>query len=118
MGEWTYSFSILDFSIKWRLVVSFRPQALYIPGKEPLVLDRRLCGPQSQSGPYGEEKNLLLLPRVKFQSTSPQPVTISTEQPWLPLLTSIHPQSKKNSLDFNMRHKTIRLCAVKWAKQK
>jgi hypothetical protein len=42
-------------------------------------LDRRLAGPQSRSGSYGEEKNLLLLPGIEPRPSSPQPVSIPTE---------------------------------------
>jgi hypothetical protein len=42
----------------WRWVVSFMPQLLYLQGKRPWYpLDRRLGGPQSQSGHRVEEKN-------------------------------------------------------------
>jgi hypothetical protein len=49
----------LDFVTRWRLVVSFTPQLLYPQWKSPWYpLDRRLGGPQSQSGRCGEEKIL------------------------------------------------------------
>jgi hypothetical protein len=42
---------IPDLSTTWRLVVSFMPLLLYPQGKSPWYpLDRRLGGPQSQSG--------------------------------------------------------------------
>jgi hypothetical protein len=43
----------LDTSCRW--VVSFPPLPLYPGGKSPQYpLDRRLSGPQSRSGPYGD----------------------------------------------------------------
>jgi hypothetical protein len=44
----------LDLGTSWRWVVSFTPWPLYIRGN----LDRRRGGPQSRSGPRGEEKIL------------------------------------------------------------
>jgi len=44
---------ILNFSTRWRWVVSFTTRPLY----PQYPLDRRLGGPQSQSGRGGEEKN-------------------------------------------------------------
>jgi hypothetical protein len=44
--------SYLDLGISWRWVVSFTPRQLY-------PLNRRLGGPQSQSGRHGEVKILL-----------------------------------------------------------
>jgi hypothetical protein len=49
----------LDLRISWRWVVSFTTWPLYSRGKNPRYsLDRRLGGPQSQSGRRGEEKIL------------------------------------------------------------
>jgi hypothetical protein len=49
---------ILDLGTRWRCVVSFTTQPLYLQGKSPWYpLDRRLGGPQSRSGRGGEEKN-------------------------------------------------------------
>jgi hypothetical protein len=40
-------------------VVSFNPRPISPQGKRSRYpLDRRLCGPQSRSGLYGEQKNL------------------------------------------------------------
>jgi hypothetical protein len=59
IGEWRYSSTIPDLGTRWRWVVSVMPRPLYPWGKSPLYpLDRRLGGPQSWSGCYGEEKNL------------------------------------------------------------
>jgi hypothetical protein len=57
--EWRYSSTILDLCTRWRWVVGFSPRPLYPRGNGPRYpLDRRLGGPQSLSGPCGEEKNL------------------------------------------------------------
>jgi hypothetical protein len=49
-------------------VVSLTPLLLYSQGKSPLyVLKRRLDAPQSQSGYFGEEKNLFPLPGFEPQ---------------------------------------------------
>jgi hypothetical protein len=51
----------LDLGTSWRWVVSFTPLPLYPRGKSPRYpLDRRLGGPQSQSGRRGEVKILAL----------------------------------------------------------
>jgi hypothetical protein len=56
VGDWRYSSAILDLGIRGRWVVSFTPLPLYPRGKIPRYpLDRRLSGPQSQSGRCGEE---------------------------------------------------------------
>jgi len=47
-------------------VVSFTPQLLYPQGKSPWYpLDRRLDGPQSNSGSGGEEKSSQPLPGIE-----------------------------------------------------
>jgi hypothetical protein len=76
----------LDLSTSWRWVLSFATQPLYPRGKNPWYpLDRRLGGPQSQSGRYGEVKirdptgTRTLTPR----SSSPCLVTIHTALSWL-----------------------------------
>jgi len=52
----------LNLSTRWRWVVSFMPHPFYTWEKSPLSpLDRRLGGPQSQSGFGGEEKSILCL---------------------------------------------------------
>jgi hypothetical protein len=53
-------------------------------------MDRRLSGPQSQSGPYGEEKNLLTLPGIEIPAF--QPVAIPTE----PYMNKITETSREN----------------------
>jgi hypothetical protein len=66
------------------------PQLLYPQGKGTWYpLDRRLGGPQSQSGCSGEEKNSQPLPRLKppiIQSTAQH---YTTELSWLLSRTSI-----------------------------
>jgi hypothetical protein len=57
MEEWTYSFSILNLSTKWRWQVSFTPQPLFL--RLSIIRnppDRRLGGPRNRSGRSGEEK--------------------------------------------------------------
>jgi hypothetical protein len=57
---------ICDLSTRLRGVVSFTPQLFYPQGKSPWYpLDRRLGGPQSQSGCNGEEKNSQPLPGLE-----------------------------------------------------
>jgi hypothetical protein len=59
----------LDLGTGWSLVVSFMPWPIYLQGKSHRYqLDRRLSGPQSQSGHGGEEKNSHLLPRIESPS--------------------------------------------------
>jgi hypothetical protein len=65
-------------------VVSFTLRPLYPRHiSSPYALDRRLGRPQSLSGSYGEEKNLLPLPEIEPRPSSLQLVTISTELYWL-----------------------------------
>jgi hypothetical protein len=53
---WLHAFYDLGCMCRW--VVNFAPRPLYLQGKSPwYALNRRLCGPQSQSGRRGEEKN-------------------------------------------------------------
>jgi hypothetical protein len=61
VGEWRYSFSFLELGTIRRQVVSFKPQPLYLQGKNPQhPLNRRLAGSQSRSERCGEEKNFAL----------------------------------------------------------
>jgi hypothetical protein len=56
-GEWRYGCTFLDLGTRWRWVVSFTSRPLYrgeICPRYPL--DRRLGGPHSRYGSYGEEK--------------------------------------------------------------
>jgi hypothetical protein len=60
MGEWSYSPNIFDTRTRWRWFVSFTLLPLYSQGNsQQYPLDRRLDGPQSRSGHYGEDKNLV-----------------------------------------------------------
>jgi hypothetical protein len=84
MGEWMNisTFSYLGTEVSSRIHV---PAALP-PGKSPLYpLDRRLSGPQSRSGQYGEVK--ILAPTgtrtPTHRSSSQYPVTIPTVLSWL-----------------------------------
>jgi hypothetical protein len=57
---------ILELITRWRWVVSFMSQLLYPQGKSPWnPLDRRLGGPQSQSGHSSEEKNSQTLQKLE-----------------------------------------------------
>jgi hypothetical protein len=74
MGEWEFTTSILNLNTRWRSVVSFTPQLFYVWGKSPQYpMERRLGGPHSQSGCFGEEKNLLPLLAIESQLSSPWP---------------------------------------------
>jgi hypothetical protein len=76
MEECRYSSIILDLGIRWKLVVSFMPPLLYPSGKSHWYpLDRRMGGPQSQSGCCGGNKNLLPLPGIE-----PRPSNLSLYQ--------------------------------------
>jgi hypothetical protein len=67
----------LDLGTIWRWVVSFTVLPLYPGGKSPRYpLDRRLGGPHSRSGRFGEEK---ILDPTGTRSSSPLPVAIPTE---------------------------------------
>jgi hypothetical protein len=60
IGKWRYSSTILGLTSRWRWVVGFMFQLLYPWGKSPWYsLNRMLGEPQSRSGCYGEEKNLV-----------------------------------------------------------
>jgi hypothetical protein len=81
-GEWRCNFTIPNLSASCEWVISFTPLPLYPWGNSPQCsLCRRLVGPQSQSGCYGEERNPLLLPRIRPQllSLPASMVTIPTE---------------------------------------
>jgi hypothetical protein len=87
---WRYNSTILDLGIRWRweLISTLRP--LYPRGKSPRYeLYRRLGGPQSRSGSYEVEKNILALPENEPRPSNQQPVTIPTELSWLFLVILI-----------------------------
>jgi hypothetical protein len=80
MGKWRYSSTILDEGTQQRWVVILAPWPLHPGERAPWYpLDRRLGAPQSWSGWYAEEKNLLPLPKIKPWVSSMQPITIPTE---------------------------------------
>jgi len=58
---------ILNFRTRQRWVVSFTLRPLH----PRYSLDRRLGGPQSRSGPNGEEKKSLSLPAIEPRPSSP-----------------------------------------------
>jgi len=58
------------------------PWQLYHQEKRPWYpLDRKLGGPQSQSGHSGEEKKSLPLPGIKPQSSSLKPSILTDSDP-------------------------------------
>jgi hypothetical protein len=66
IGEWRYSSAILHRVTRWRRVVQFTPLPLYLWGGSPRNwMFMRLGRPQSRSGRYGEEENLLLLLEIE-----------------------------------------------------
>jgi hypothetical protein len=66
MEEWRHNSTILNLDTRWRFVVKFHAPAALRLGKEPPVpLFRRLGGPRSSSGCYGEEKYVLPLPGIE-----------------------------------------------------
>jgi hypothetical protein len=68
MGERRYSSTILDLDSRWTRVVNFTPRPFYSEGKSARCPFDRLGGPQSHSGRYGEEKNLLFLQGIELQT--------------------------------------------------
>jgi hypothetical protein len=56
MGEWRYSFTILDLEVSGQL---YALAALIVGNELPVSLDRRLCGPQSWAECCREERNLV-----------------------------------------------------------
>jgi hypothetical protein len=70
-GSGDISPTILDLGTKWSWVVSF---TFYLRGKSPRYpLDRRPDGPQSGSGPCGEEKNFSSIRKSKPGSPAISP---------------------------------------------
>jgi hypothetical protein len=80
LNEWGRRYidaHFLVLSTSWRWVVSFTPLLLYPRGKGPRYpLDRRLIGPQSRSGRFGEEK-ILDPTRLELRPSVVQPVASS-----------------------------------------
>jgi hypothetical protein len=71
-GGRRYSSIILDLDTRWKAVVSFTRLPLN-PRRQntQYALNKRLCGPQRQSGRYGGEKNNLLLSGIEPRSSNP-----------------------------------------------
>jgi hypothetical protein len=88
MGEWKYISTILDLGTRW-WVVSFTHRPLYSRGKWPKYpLDRRLDGPRSWSGYYGEKKNILPPSGIEpWPSTVSIPTALSFKIRFTPLCT-------------------------------
>jgi hypothetical protein len=73
MGSGCIDPHFLDLGTSWRWVDKFTPRPLYPRGKNPRYpLDRRLGGPQSRSGRFGEEK--IFDPTVKVKLSLQQVV--------------------------------------------
>jgi hypothetical protein len=81
MGEWRYSATCsLTLALDGGECSASCPQPLYPQGKSPWYpLDRRLGGPQSQSGCGGEEKNSQPLPGLKSLIIQPIAQHYTTE---------------------------------------
>jgi hypothetical protein len=60
----------LDLGTNWRWMVSFTPWPLYPRERAPGPLDRRLRGPQSRAGLYGQVKILAL---TGTRNSTPRP---------------------------------------------
>jgi hypothetical protein len=70
----------LDLGTRWRWVVSFTTQPLYLQGKSPWYpFDRRLGGPQSRSGRGGEEESSKPLPELEPPIIQPIAQRYTTE---------------------------------------
>jgi hypothetical protein len=76
-------------------VVSFSPRPLYPQGKSPWYpLDRRLGGPQSQSGYGGEEKMIFTYHRNQLKEIE---IFRRLDRPDLPIMYSFFVLGSKNS---------------------
>jgi hypothetical protein len=79
MGEWRYSSTILDLSIRWRSVVSFTLQSLYPRGKAPGThWTRGWVGPRGGLDVV-EKVKILPLPQFEPRTSSLQLAAIRTE---------------------------------------
>jgi hypothetical protein len=68
--EWRFSSTILDLSTRCRGMVSFKSRPLYLRGNSSRCpLDRRLGGPQSQSGRCEVEK--IIFSMIGYNVTLP-----------------------------------------------
>jgi hypothetical protein len=88
-------------------VVTFLP----LPICPWYLLQRRLGGPHTQSGCWGQETKPLPLPRIKLwllRSSAHSPVTILTELYWLLLLTSVNAVSFQTVFDTKFMQQNTR----------
>jgi hypothetical protein len=75
---------ILELKTRWKWVVSSTPRPLYPQVKRFWYpMDRRVGGPQSQSGHSGEKKNSQPLPWLKPPIIQPIVQHYTTELSWL-----------------------------------
>jgi hypothetical protein len=98
MGKWRYSSTILDLGTRWRWVVSFISVTLYPRWKNPRYpLERRLGGPQIQSGLCGEEKNHAL-PGTEPVPSSPSLYRLSCPFSYVHIVVSpvVDPDERKS----------------------
>jgi hypothetical protein len=73
-GRWSIAPCIPILGSTWRWMVSFTHQPNLPPGKcHGYPLDKRLCGPQSQSGWAGKEKNPCLWQELNPSSQTRSP---------------------------------------------
>jgi hypothetical protein len=70
VGKWRHSSNILDIGTRLRWVLRFTLRPFYPREKCRYGLCRRLGGPQSRSGPYGEEKNIPPLGEIEHRLVS------------------------------------------------
>jgi hypothetical protein len=79
------------------------PWLLYPQGKSPWYpLDRRLGGPQSQSGHSGEEKNSQPLLGLEPLIIQPIAQCCTTELSWLPKVKGMYQEINNISYDFKL----------------
>jgi hypothetical protein len=68
MGEWKYSSTIPELDTRLEMDGQLHALATLLLGNNPRsLLDSGLCGPQSLSGRYGEEKNPLSLTGIQLR---------------------------------------------------
>jgi hypothetical protein len=62
VGEWRYSFNLIELDSRWRSVVSFTSLPVFPQGKSPRHLFvKKFIAPPSQFGRCEEKKNLMFL---------------------------------------------------------
>jgi hypothetical protein len=94
-GEWSYTSIIHDIGTRWRWVVSFTSQPLYLRGNgPPYPLDRRPCGPRAGLDAM-EKRKILSVPEVEPRPSSPYCIAITTELV-IPALCMVYILQKKN----------------------